>query len=150
MSSSRLRIFALCTLALAACAEAGPHPGSEPAPSRGMARLYVYRDFDPNGSLVWTTVSLDHRPLGEAAPGTVFYRDVPPGTYEIEVRSDQPYPDQFRTVRLVPGSIAYVKIGQAPYWGSPPWGWQGATFVVTIVDPALGARQIAPLRLSPG
>jgi hypothetical protein len=151
MGQSRRWILPLCLLALAACAGgAGPHPGSEPALSPDKARLYVYRDADPNGSLLWTTVSLNHRPLGEAAPGTVFYRDVPPGTYEIEVRSDQPYPDQFKTVRLAAGSVAYVKIGQLPFWGSPPWGWQGSTFVVTIVNPALGAREIAPLRLSSG
>ena len=138
-------------LALAACAGGGgPHPGAEPALAPDKARLYVYRDFAlPSDSPVWTTVSLDRRPLGEAAPGTVFYRDVPPGTYEIEVRSDKLYPNQFKTVRLAAGSRTFVKIDQLSFWGNSR-NWQGTTFVVTIVDPALGARQIAPLHLSSG
>ncbi len=148
MGRSLLGIVALCALALAACA--GQPPGPEPALAPDKARLYVYREIMPNDSPVWTTVSLDHRPLGEAAPGTVFYRDVPPGTYEIEVRSDKLYPNQFKTVRLGAGSRTFVKIAQQPFWGNSPWGWSGTTFVVTIVDPALGAEQIAHLRPSAG
>lgn len=151
MRPSLLRIVVFCTLALAACAaEAGPHPGSEPALAPELARLYVYRDLVLGDSPVWTTVSLNRQPLGESAPGTVFYRDVPPGTYEIEVRSDKPYPDQFKTVRLAAGSRTFVKVEQQPFWGNSPWGWSGTTFIVAIINPALGAQQIASLRLSPG
>jgi hypothetical protein len=46
----------------------------------------------------------------------VFYRDVAPGTYEVEVRSEELYPNQFKTVRLAPGSITFAKI-QQPSWG---------------------------------
>ncbi|HXZ01527.1 MAG TPA: hypothetical protein VEI03_16150 [Stellaceae bacterium] len=151
MRRNRFWIVAVCALAPAACAgEAGPPPGAEPAPTAGMARLYVYREVNPTGSPIWTMVSLDRRPLGQAEPGTVFYRDVPPGTYEVEVRSDKLYPNQFKTVRLAAGSRTFVKIGELPAWGNSPWGWQGTTFVVTIVEPALGAQEIAPLRPSPG
>jgi uncharacterized protein DUF2846 len=149
MRRSRLWIFALGSLVLAACA-GGPPPGPEPALAPDKARLYVYRDFMPGDSPDWTTVSLDHHPLGASAPGTVFYRDVTPGTYEVEVRSDKLYPDQFKTVRVAAGSRTYVKIEQAPFWGNSPWGWQGTTFVVAIVNPALGAQEVAHLRPSAG
>lgn len=139
--------LALCVLALAGCmgGPGGPAGPELPLPA-DQARLYIYRaPLIPGGSPVWTTVSLDHRPLGVTAPGTVFYRDVPPGTYEVEVRSDYLYPDQFKTVRLAPGSRTYVEIQQAWFWGASPWGMQGATFTVRIVDPVQGARQIADL-----
>jgi hypothetical protein len=38
--------------------------------------------------------------MGSSAPGTVFHRDVAPGTYEVEARSDELYPNQFRRHRL--------------------------------------------------
>lgn len=149
--SSRLGTIMLSVLALAGCAEeSGPHPGSEPPVPSGMARLYVYRDFDPNGPLIWTQVSLDHRPIGASAPGTVFYRDLPPGIYEIEVRSDQRYPDQFKTVRLVAGSNTFAKIGDLMFSGAPSYSQQASTFDVMIVNPVIAAREIALLRLSPG
>jgi len=151
MKQSLPWIFALCILALAACAGGADQPlGPEPALVPDQARLYVYRYRAYNASLAWTTVSLDHHPLGESAPGTVFYRDVPPGIHEIEVRSDKLYPNQFKTVRLAAGSRTFVRIDQEPYWGNSPWGWQGMTFVVTIIDPALGARQIAGLHPTSG
>ncbi len=136
-------------LALAACA-AGQPPGAEPALAPDKARLYVYRELDPNASLLWTEVSLDHRPIGDSGPGTVFYRDLPPGVYEIEVRSDQLYPGQFKTVRLTAGSRAFAEIQQAPYWGDPSYQSQGATFAVRIVEPSFGARQIEHLSLISG
>jgi hypothetical protein len=87
--------------------------------------------------------------MGSSAPGTVFYRDVAPGTYEVEVRSDELYPNQFKTVRIAPGSITFVKIQEQPLWGQSGPD-QGATFVVTIIDPAIGSAEISRLRLVPG
>jgi hypothetical protein len=133
-------------LMLASCAGEAPR-GPEPALAPDKARLYVYRELNPNRSLLWTKVSLDGQPIGSAGPGTVFYRDVPPGLYRIEVASDQVYPDQFRTVRLAAGSRTFADIQQLPYWGNPSYESQGATFIVRIVDPALGAQQVAHLRL---
>jgi hypothetical protein len=136
-------------LMLAGCAGGQP-PGAETALAPDMARLYVYRELDANGSLVWTEVMLDHRKIGDCGPGTVFYRDLPPGVYEIEVRSDQIYPGQFRTVRLTAGSRTFAEIQQAAYWGDPSYESQGATFAVRIVEPSFGARQIEHLSLTSG
>jgi hypothetical protein len=146
-----LLALVLGALALAACGTAHyARPGSEPPPAAGTARLYFYRDLSYR-SMVWTTVSLNHRRVGDSAPGTVFYRDVPPGRYEIEVRSDQLYPDQFKTVVLKAGDIAYVKVQEVLQWGQTAWGPKGGTtFVVTVIDPALAKREIATLGLTGG
>jgi hypothetical protein len=66
------------------------------------------------------------------------------------VRSDHLYPDQFKTMRLAPGSITFVKIQEQPFWGQSAWQWQGTTFVVTIIDPSIGTVEINRLRLVPG
>jgi hypothetical protein len=146
-----LAALALTVLALASCSiERGVRPGSEPAVAAGMARLYVYRDLAPYASTLWTSVSLDGRRIGDSAPGTVFYRDVPPGTYEVEVRSDKLYPNQFKTVALRPGSVTYVKIQEQEHWSETSWNRTGTTFIVQIVAPARGAQEIAGLPLTPG
>jgi len=149
MKKKLLAMAAAALLALAACAEV-PHPGREPPVAADKARLYVYREIDYTSSPIWTTVSLNSEPLGASAPGTVFYRDVAPGTYQIEVLSAKLYPNQFKTVRLAPGSTTFVKVQELYNWGQSPWQWQAETFVVNIMNPAVGAQQMAGLRLTSG
>jgi hypothetical protein len=138
--------LSVIAIGLAGCAAAGPKGVSAaavPLPA-DQARIYVYRDLNPYDTTAWTAVSLNGKKIGNNAPGTVFYRDVLPGTYEIEVRSDLPYPNQFKTVALAPGSTVFAKIQQVRHWGTT-FGGGGETFVVTIVDPATGDREIGAL-----
>jgi hypothetical protein len=150
----KLRSFAalaLTALSLLSCARPQCATSSaEPPIGAGMARFYFFRAPTIYDSQVWTAVSLDHRKIGDSAPGTVFYRDVPPGRYEVEVRSDRLYPDQFKTVDVSPGSTTYVQIHNLPHWSQGAWGYQGTTFVVVIADPALAAREIPSLCLTRG
>lgn len=150
MSASRFLVVAVGLMALLACSTAPREPVVISPPPADKARLYVYRDATIYGSQVWTELSLDRTPLGTSAPGTVFYRDVAPGTYEVEVRSDHLYPDQFKTVTLVPGGVTFVKIEEQPDWGKSAFGAKGTTFVVVIIDPGLGRAEIGGLRLVPG
>ncbi len=121
-------------------------PGVPPT----KARLIFYRSgSNPYDGLVWTKVLVNGQGIGYSAPGTIFYRDLPPGTYHIEVNSDKLYPNQFKTVVVEPGSTTYVKIVSNPYWGQER-DWNGNTFIVAIVDPAIGRYEIGPLELKPG
>jgi hypothetical protein len=143
--------LALSVLALVSCGtEHYARPGTEPPVAAGMARLYFFRDQAPNDPQDWTTVSLNGRKVGDSAPGTVFYRDVPPGRYEVSVRSDLLYPDQFKTVTVASGDVVYAKIASLPHWGATGWGSIATTFVVVIVNPALAQRALAGLYLTPG
>jgi hypothetical protein len=146
MKAYTLLALSVIAMGLAACAPAGPKGLSAAAMplSADRARVYVYRDLNPYDTTQWTAVSLNGVKIGNNAPGTVFYRDVLPGTYEIEVRSDLPYPNQFKTVTLAPGSTVFAKIQQVRHWGTT-FGGGGETFVVTIVDPATGHREIGGL-----
>jgi hypothetical protein len=103
MSARRFIAIAVSLVSLLACSTAPLQSVIVSPPSADKARLYIYRDATIYGSQVWTAVSLDRGRLGDSASGTVFYRDVAPGTYEVEVRSDRLYPDQFKTVTLMPG-----------------------------------------------
>jgi Protein of unknown function (DUF2846) len=149
-SIGRFVAIAVFFLSLLACSAAPVEPVVVSLPPADKARLYIYRDASIYGSQAWTMVSLDRARLGDSAPGTVFYRDVAPGTYEVEVRSDRLYPEQFKTVKLVPGGITFVKIQEAAHWGQSGFGMNGTTFVVTVVDPAFARAEIGGLRLVPG
>jgi hypothetical protein len=97
-----------------------------------------------------TSVSLNRQPVGSLGPGYVFFRDVAPGTYAVEARSERLYPGQVKTVVVKPGSTVFVKVVNIPWWGQSPRQWTGETYVATIVDPAIGRIQIGNLRLTPG
>jgi hypothetical protein len=120
----------------------GPIP---PIPA-GEARLYFYRDANVYDGLLTTIVSLNGVPTGASALGTVFYRDVAPGTYRIEARTDKLYPAQARTVAVAPGTSTYVRVQTLPYWGQSGWQWQGNTFIVNIVNPAMAEQEISALQ----
>ena len=151
----------LLFLALTAggCAPAGPPFGSiaatlPPVPA-GEARIYVYRWLEPYESVAETEAFLNGNPVGVTETGTVFYRDVAPGQYTISVHSDGVFPDQFKTVILKPGDVAYARIESIKSWA--PCGSSGGrsggategcedTFVVVMIDPALAQADMRDLR----
>jgi hypothetical protein len=75
---------------------------------------------------------------------------VAPGTYRIEARSDKAYPDQVKTVVAHPGSTTFVKVDNLRNWGQSPRLWQGTTFTVEIIDPAIGQLELGRLQLTQG
>lgn len=81
-----------------------PGPGAP-----GMARIYIYRE-DTNSHPEWTAVSLDGAKIGDAAPGTFFYRDVSAGAHTLVVNSDLPYADQTKSLTLSPNSTVFVRV----------------------------------------
>lgn len=148
----RRRVFLgiAATALLAGCDTAPQQKLALPAVAPTKARFIFYRSGgSPYDGLVWTRIWLNGIAVGDLGPGAVFYRDLPPATYHIEARSEKLYPNQFKTVTVEPGSTTFVKIVSEPYWGHER-DWQGDTFVVAIVDPAIGQSEIGPLQLMPG
>jgi|SRR5689334_13947909 Protein of unknown function (DUF2846) len=138
-------------LALLGCGAGSQQKLALPAVSASKARLVFYRGGDPyNDGLVWTRVLLNGASIGDAAPGTVFYRDVTPGVYQIGVDSEKLYPDQVKAVALDAGSTTYVKVMSAPFWGQSGVQWWGNTFTTAVIAPAVGQAEIGPLRLTSG
>jgi hypothetical protein len=145
----RIRRFLLLVLlgALAAC-DTAPQQLALPAVAATKARLIFYRGDNPYDGLDWTMVSVNGTRIGASAPGTVFYRDLAPGTYRIGVDSERLHPGQFKTVQVDGGSTTFVKVVGLPYWGQSGLQWWGSTFIVAVIDPAVGQREIGPLRLT--
>jgi len=98
-------------LAMAGCAQpppAAPYLATPVAP--GTARIWFYRDMNPNDILATPYVRLNGVVAGVSEPGGAFYRDVPPGRYQIS--ADSYYDDLHldRDVDVAPGAEVYAKV----------------------------------------
>jgi hypothetical protein len=114
------------------------------APDR--ARFYFYRDYELYESMSRPYITLNGEVAGISEPGGVSYRDVAPGTYLIAVRNYTLYPDQDKTVTVKAGESDYVKVESLKSYASGFESYEFDTFVVVIVDPDQGRRDIAPMR----
>lgn len=137
----------LLALALGGCAR-GPSfaevAGTLPSSPAGTARVYVYRYLQPYDSMAWTPVYFNDRYAGASAPGSVFFRDVPPGRYTFSVLSVGLYPDQFKTVTLAAGQSLYLRVEELDTWAAGKTGYAD-TFVVAVMDPAFAQAEIQGL-----
>lgn len=155
---SRYRRFSLFAtfLLLAGCATA-PEPlaGSLPSPPVGTARIVLYRDvgiYEPSEVL---TVSLNDRQIGAVPRGDVTYQDVPPGTYTVTFKPTRTSPNQFKTVTLAAGAVAYVKLealtdGVCTGDEASGAGCFETGYTSVLIDPAIAQQEIKGLRLVRG
>src|SRR5579875_1835940 len=93
--------WGMILLALAGCAAPAAAPSAlqavPPLPA-GEGRIIVYRDRDIYQSLDWIPVTFNDRQVGAVGPGAAFFRNVAPGTYQIDVISQALWPDRAKTV----------------------------------------------------
>ena len=116
-SRSLLLALFLSLAALTGCAR-NPPVGSisaPPIPERA-ARIWFYRVYLPSETLNMTKVSMNGAYAGYAQLGGAFYRDVPPGTYHIEVESYGRDFNQSTNVALVAGQDLYIKVESLRSW----------------------------------
>ncbi len=151
------------TIGLTACDEivAGPYaapvaPPPVPVPatmhpgSPTLARIYFFRDYDATGTMQWTSVSLNGKPVGTLGQGGFFYRDVAPGTYTITVRSEGIHSHQFATVTVPRGGTVFVQVYSIDFYAAQsitsPYSYNGpATFADIVVEPLLAMARLAKL-----
>jgi hypothetical protein len=98
-------------LAVAGCA---PLPTTSataiPPLSAQMARVWFYRDLNPNESMATPYVRIDGAIAGVSQPGGASYRDVLPGRHQVSVESYVNDANQARIVDLAPGAQVYAKV----------------------------------------
>jgi hypothetical protein len=85
----------------------------------GQARIWFYKGYQPPGRyspLLIPTVVANGTYVGLAPPRTVFYRDVPPGHYDIMVPNRFGFEFGSAHLDLAAGQQAFVKI---LYWRLP-------------------------------
>jgi hypothetical protein len=138
LGAGALLLLAGCsTVLLPGPVDTGPLP---PVPA-GDARLIFYRTVDYQGTQAMPEIALNGAPTGRTENGTMLFRDVAPGSYKITVAPTLPYPNQFPSVSVKPGDVAYVEIGTLANMGDimPTERSYADTFILSVVDPATGA-----------
>ena len=155
----RLSPAVLCFLLLMETAGHAQPPSAAPylatplAP--GMARIWFYRDLNPNDILAEAYIRLNGAVAGVSEPGGAFYRDVAPGSYRISVDSYVQDPHDDGNVVLAPGTEAYAKVLPLDGFvqgggGSVGGGYRRSTFVVWLYPPEQARPAIANNYFQPG
>jgi hypothetical protein len=141
---SRYRFVPLmgCGLGLLVLAGCAAQPGgtasqaSVPALQPNMARVWVLRS--PSLGSVTTgadpMIYANGAAVAQSAQGTVFFHDVEPGTYRLTVQSYGIPTNQVDTLRLAPGTEAYVQVVAEPnYYAGSSAG--GVNFAIMTMAP---------------
>ena len=98
-------------LGIAGCTQAPPNTATAMPPlSAQQARIWFYRDLNPNAPMATPYVRIDGALAGVSRPGGASYRDVAPGRHQISVESYVNDGNQSRTVDLAPGAQLYAKV----------------------------------------
>ena len=148
------RIFALALLVFAVVAPAARAQDFPGPSSPSLARLYFYRLVETNQVTRWTGVFLNDQKIGDLGERSYFFRDVQPGTYNVGVSSDVPYPDQYQTVTVAPDSTTFIRVFYVPGYGiqfrgggmnSTPSLYQPTVFGNRVTDPAVARREMTGL-----
>jgi len=134
--------------ATAAYAQPPAAPYLNAAPPPGMARIWFYRDLNPNETLAMANIRLNGAVAGVSVAGGAFYRDVTPGGYHISVDSYVEDRHNEADVALAPGMEAYARVlpfddivqdGGTRGGG----GYRRNTFVVWLYPPEIGRAAVA-------
>jgi len=101
-----------------------------------QARIWFYRDVEPYATNQTTPyVRLNGAIAGVADQGGAFYRDVPPGHYQIMIEGGGMSPSPSRDVALVAEDQVYVKIGLGA-------SWNGQGFTIAVEPSEIGRAGI--------
>ena len=148
--------FILLLVATTSCAQPPLAASYLAAPiPPGMARIWFYRDLDPNDVMAQAYIRVNGAAVGVSEPGGAFYRDVPPGRYHIHVDS---YVDDLHNdgdVALAPGTEAYAKVLPLENYvqgggGASGSGYRRNSFVVWLYPPEVGRAGVARSFFHPG
>ena len=118
-----------------------------PAPA-STGRVIFFRTADYE-ELTGDADALSQRQATGVTQGdAMFYRDLQPGTYQVTVAPTLPYPHQFPSVTVKAGDVTYLSIGTLGKSGNmmPTERDTADTFILSVVDPQLGAYEIYHLR----
>jgi len=109
--------------------------GNSADPVATGARLVLSRGGHCRGKHDYPYVRLNGAIADVPVQGGAFYRDVPPGRYQITVDSQGLSPSPSRDVALVAGEQIYVRIGLGA-------SWNGQGFTIAAVPSEVGRTAI--------
>jgi hypothetical protein len=106
-----------------------------PDPPPGLARVWFVRQYQPSENLSTPMIYIDGAPLVSSQPGTIFYRDVAPGTHSFAVETCGTDVNQSQTLQLPPGSRTELEIQSLQSFTPPDCPIGAGTFYVRPIAP---------------
>jgi hypothetical protein len=135
-------------LAIAGCAQPSATSAvTIPPVSAGVARIWVYRDYEPYAGRGLPAVAANGGYIGASQLGGAFYRDVTPGHYHMTVETWGIDSNQSADVNLAAGQTAYIKIVSLPSWveqGNRA-SYERPTFYAWLIPPQIAEADVAHL-----
>jgi hypothetical protein len=136
----------LLLLPAAAVAQPPAAPYLNVGPPPGMARIWFFRDLNPNETQAMAYIRLNGAVAGISEAGGAFYRA--PGRYHISVDSYVEDRHNEADVGLAPGMEAYAKVLPLDDLvqgggGAVGGGYRRNTFVVWLYPPEVGRAAVA-------
>ena len=113
----------------------GPPGTGLPPPTAGMARVWFLRQYEPGENLGTPMIFVNGAPLGPSQPGTIFYRDLAPGTYTFAVETCGIDTNQAATMQLAAGGQAELEIQSLQSFTPADCPLRSGTFYVRPVAP---------------
>lgn len=137
--------------------QAPPGFADTAGPPPGYARIWIYRFYEPYVSLATPYLRFNGRIVAVSTPGDVFYRDVPPGEYDVTVDSEGRDVNQFARVAVVAGQQVYIQVQVSKSWdcggggGSQGGnGWCRDTFYTRLQLPQVATAEIRAMPYNEG
>jgi len=134
---------------MAGCAPALPPAGAaanSPVPTQ-MARVWFYRDLNPNEPMATPYVRIDGAVAAVSVPGGASYQDVVPGRHQISVESYTDDGNQARLVDLPLGAQVYAKVVPLDNYeeggGERGGGYHRNNFYLWLYPPEIAGPAIA-------
>jgi hypothetical protein len=106
-----------------------------PMPPAGLARVWFVRQYEPGENLSTPMIYANGAPVASSVPGTIFYRDLAPGTYTLSVESCGTDVSQDLTVQLAPGGHAELEIQSLQSFTPPDCPPGSGTLYVRPINP---------------
>jgi hypothetical protein len=148
MRAGGMRLLAACVVTLGAAIVPSVTPSvippaqaqyAQPAqlapPPVGLARVWFLRQFQPGENLSTPWIYVNGAPMTASIPGTIFYRDFPPGIYTFSADTCGTDVNQFPTVQLTPGAQYEFEVQSLQSFTPPDCPRDAGTFYVRPVAP---------------
>ena len=130
----------LILFSLLGCAVGEPFnesKGKIPSLKSDMARIFVYRNFNPLALLRPMVFKLDGKNIADTYAATIFYHDVMPGKHLLNMGNRE---DDV-TFKVAKGETVYVRYSVAPDTVSK------ANYIVEIIRPQIAESEMKNVRL---
>jgi hypothetical protein len=115
----------------------------------GVARIWIYRDYEPSDGAARVDVRVDGWVIGVPERGDSFFRDVRPGAYNVTVDPVGHNVSQFATVALTAGQTVFIKVESWKRRESDP-NFSIDTFRTRLIPPEIAALELVRSRFIGG